>query len=510
MRDICILRSLLSFGLLMILLGLACKEAGLQSSVPNEDPNWLVVTRDGVWEKEVDVSGWEITEDVVELGDYPIFTYYPWQGEDSIEYSLDHNLLWVNGRLVGINLWSVEPEEIGDLEDILTVWGGVEDAERLEAFPNLLTAYFILEEGDNLEVLNTLPERVRLSVRCGDAELKHLAGFANLRGVDVFIDKGRGHELRHLRGLADLRILRVNSVPYSLGRLSLGEIATFKNLRVLEIDAVVDNTGVRNLAGLSKLRVLRLGVAKIGDKGFECLSHLSNIRELWLLNTLSSWRETFWDFLKGFEFKDLSDPDYLWEEFLDVFRPKPTRHGFCCLVRIPNLYSVRLAGFDISNSVSHELGNLASLRELYLYSSNVHIPELMHLERLSNLRKLYFFQVPVTDSDLVCLSRLSNIRYLGLQETRVSGEGLRYLTEFPCLENLSLSLNTLRDELGVIYLKELNGLKALDIKYFLTDTLLLNIASLTSLRKLDLSNSSVSKTVVDSLQKALPECKIMY
>lgn len=474
------------------LLQVSCISVETSASFSPKGPQKrLVITRDGVWEKNVDISGWDITKDVVELGDYPIFTYYPWQGEDSIDYSLDHNHLWVNGKLVGINLGSGKPEDIANPAEILAISvGRIEDVERLETFPNLITAQLFLEESDNLGVLNTLPERVKLYVRCDEAALKHLSGFANLRGVDVVVSDASWPRLEYLKRFPDLHYLRVACLE-DYPPLNLRFIGKLKKLRVLEIDAVVDYPSMRYLSLLDNIRVLRVCVSNSGNRGLFLISRLENLSELWI--------------------SDIEDRICAHRVFNNPwFDGSPSAKGFNYLQRLPHLYCLRLINFDIDEDVAQALGNLSNLNELYLYETGIPDHGTVHLTKLAGLKKLDLFQVPVEDSDLLYMSRLSALKYLGLRETRISREGLKYLSSLHSLENLSLSLNTLRDELGVIYLKELNGLKALEIEHFLTDTLLLNIVSLTSLRKLDLRNSSVSKTVIDSLQKALPECKIMY
>ncbi|TKJ37889.1 hypothetical protein CEE36_10905 [candidate division TA06 bacterium B3_TA06] len=42
----------------------------------------LRVYNNGVFEHKINITGWDVNEDLVKLGGF----YYPWQGEDSIDY----------------------------------------------------------------------------------------------------------------------------------------------------------------------------------------------------------------------------------------------------------------------------------------------------------------------------------------------------------------------------------------------------------------------------------------
>lgn len=103
-----ILKALMILG--AVLLALSCsKEAEEVASTPSSEPQpcTLRIYRDGEFERAVDVTDWELGEDVIHLSGYNSYAndsfcyYYPWRGEDSIDYRIDEVYLFVNGIAVG-------------------------------------------------------------------------------------------------------------------------------------------------------------------------------------------------------------------------------------------------------------------------------------------------------------------------------------------------------------------------------------------------------------------------
>jgi len=91
-------------------------------------PRWLRIYCEGEFEDSINVTGWEVNEDVVGIRRWG----YPWQGEDSISYSFylpsydttllpPYTYLVVNGRLVGVDPFGVRIENIPYKEEVLTL-----------------------------------------------------------------------------------------------------------------------------------------------------------------------------------------------------------------------------------------------------------------------------------------------------------------------------------------------------------------------------------------------------
>jgi len=243
--------SLLAIGL--VLTGLLSCTDKQKSTQLTAEPRWLRVYHDGEFKWKIDVSEWEVGEDVIDLG----FFYYPWQGEDSIDYdyhvpeeflpyldSLNHHRyskeelrkiygnpqyphsLNVNGKWVGLDIYAFPLRFIPHRESLLTVWQedvGFDDdtffLEDLRSFPNPLIASLWL--GSKLETrekrlkeLEALPSHIRLVVSCKDVtdeDLKRLSKLQNIREIYINSDRITNKGLSYLGNLKELRVLFVRS-----------------------------------------------------------------------------------------------------------------------------------------------------------------------------------------------------------------------------------------------------------------------------------------------------------
>ncbi|TKJ37893.1 hypothetical protein CEE36_10925 [candidate division TA06 bacterium B3_TA06] len=107
-----------------------------------------------VFVDSINITGWEVNEDVVELG----YFYYPWQGEDSIYFREGSHyyeeecypyvppplfLLEVNGKIVGLRTNPIS--SVSDSSDIITIiyepWANDDTIHyelSVDRFPNLV------------------------------------------------------------------------------------------------------------------------------------------------------------------------------------------------------------------------------------------------------------------------------------------------------------------------------------------------------------------------------------
>ncbi|TET22832.1 MAG: hypothetical protein E3J71_04420 [Candidatus Stahlbacteria bacterium] len=191
------------------------------------EPSWLRVYNAGVFEDSINVTGWEVNEDVIWIGSF----YYPWQGEDSINYDCYRlfplinggteeiwnrgSVLRVNGKLVGINTNYVDTLEIAEPHDVITatVWDCEECLEvSLEKFPNLVGIWVSVDDSNISKTLDVIPQDIRLYVFCFDAtnrSLRELSKFLNIRILYLERDRITNCGLRHLAKLKELRWLRI-------------------------------------------------------------------------------------------------------------------------------------------------------------------------------------------------------------------------------------------------------------------------------------------------------------
>ncbi len=92
-----------------------------------------------------------------------------------------------------------------------------------------------------------------------------------------------------------------------------------------------------------------------------------------------------------------------------------------------------------------------------------------------------------TDDDLKSLRTLSRLEFLSLEDTGISGAGLKHISGLPQLRSLSLR----------------------NACWF-TDAGAENLHDMTSLRELNLAFTQVTEPCVKRLQQALPNCRIEH
>lgn len=289
-----------------VLPALSCvEEAEEVASTPSSEPQpcTLRIYRDGEFERAVDVTGWEEYEDVIHLSGYyydSFCYYYPWRGEDSIDYQIDRAYLLVNGIAVGSPLtpgWcsrTIPKNTYYPWEDsILTTW------VDLTQWNNPLFDWGPWGQYPNLKV-------VRVSVDCHypHTTLRHFLGY-----IESFIRHGRiakfgvfyGQEeppdsvevyldfaclcdfcLRDQIEGINLKGIEIVGCGVTTN-LSLRYLRRSKGLRYLELHIwKVNNFGLRHLRYLPNLRELSLDCPKVDNRGIRYLKKLTNLRVLYL------------------------------------------------------------------------------------------------------------------------------------------------------------------------------------------------------------------------------------
>ncbi|MBA7690999.1 hypothetical protein ES703_99537 [subsurface metagenome] len=186
-------------------------------------PCWLRIYREGEFKDSINVRGWRKNEDVVRLGPY---FYYPWQGEDSISYSFSvtlndttyvsvYSYLVVNGRLVGIDPFSVNIDKLPCKEEILTLRRYDSNYTLL---PNLVMMPVRICSTDDIKELDSIPRNIRLDVYIAStfasvdfipAVLPKISRFRNVRVLEMtLLEEHVDTDLSWIRWLCRMRRLR--------------------------------------------------------------------------------------------------------------------------------------------------------------------------------------------------------------------------------------------------------------------------------------------------------------
>jgi|GEM_PF-1745078 len=205
--------SLLAVGVILIS-SLGCEEK----------PHWLRIYCEGEFKDSINVRGWRKNEDVVKIDEY----YYPWQGEDSINYSFHvpsydttllrpYSYLNVNGRLVGVDPFGVRIENIPYKEEVLTL---MRYDTNYKLLPNLVMLPRGICSVDDIDRLDSMPRNLRLYVYIysssayGDVDiipevLPRLVRFRNIRVLEMkLIWKNFEDDLPWTRWLCRMRGVR--------------------------------------------------------------------------------------------------------------------------------------------------------------------------------------------------------------------------------------------------------------------------------------------------------------
>lgn len=192
----------------------------------------------GEFEDSINVTGWEPNEDVVWLSEF----CYPWQGEDSIDYSGGYYIcegkkykektpdpfLEVNGKIVGLAIYHPS-ETYGafaafDSTTILTLnyMDPLFDSVQynlciLQRFPNLVGVDISIDVRTEMGKLDSIPSNVRLYLGCGyctNETLKKLSEYKNIRRLWVGCDSMSEEATRSILKLKGLRELSVPNPHY--------------------------------------------------------------------------------------------------------------------------------------------------------------------------------------------------------------------------------------------------------------------------------------------------------
>jgi len=304
----------------------------------------------------------------------------------------------------------------------------------------------------------------------------------NLREVEI-----DDADLEHLQGLPHLRSVLLNKTPIGeAGLKTLGEIETLENIDLR--GCATTNEGVAHLAGLSKLRGLRLSsrqaedtsdlsgaTSYVDDGAMASIGKLTNLEVLALDNLLV------------------------------------TEAGLAELADLKNLEELYLAGTPIGDEALALLDQFPKLRILRIAETNVSDDGLAHLVKLPNLKQLDISRcVSVTDAGMEHVGKLTQLTRLNLW--RISGltdAGVAHLAGLREMQWLNLD-NILLTDAGLVHLKDMNQLTFLHLgSTAVTDAGLQHLEHLKKLEYLNVSRSGVTAEGVAALKKKLPQTEIV-
>lgn len=222
---------------------------------------------------------------------------FPFGGEKKIVWRVGKRILTVNGRVFGVNLTDLSPQQANLLirkqgKNIrVVIW-----AKATTLHPTVISAlnasasdrlYLNLQEyggrSKELKRLEPLAQKlVYLSLKksfVNDRYLKNLTMLFRLETLVLHRTHVTQKGIKHLVGLPRLKHLDLSFSKVAQGTLAL--LCKLSNLETLSLsDTSITKETLRPLGGLKKLRSLHLAARTIGDEDLLHLSQLSRLEEL--------------------------------------------------------------------------------------------------------------------------------------------------------------------------------------------------------------------------------------
>ena len=292
-----------------------------------------------------------------------------------------------------------------------------------------------------------------LNTETTDAELSQLADHSTLTKLKIQeCDAITGSGLQVVEQLSKLEHIELVQTPITNeGVMHLQKVGTLKY--VLLSDIAINDEGLTFLSGCPEVDHLRLEVLKITDAGLEHLSPLSKLTKLSLEDC-----------------------------------PSVTGSGFTQLAALPGLEEINLKLTGVLPDHADNLASLTNVQQIVLDTDKVTDDVLAVLGTMSNIEILRLYSAPVTNAGLAHLRGLPGLQLLELASCQeITNEGLKALEGHPSLTDLDLS-----------------AVRGID------DSCVSILATIKSLKKVQVQDTPFSGSAAKELKELLPECTITY
>lgn len=291
-----------------------------------------------------------------------------------------------------------------------------------------------------------------------------------------------------------MRFMRLNKEQRNLFLLMLGSLATLGTVAVTSISfiKVVHDSQTTHITRAILSNPLA-GGSNISD------AKVNERRKLWPYLNMSKADDellrSFFDVDTGITRMELADNNV-------------SSLGVPYISLQKNVVSLHLEGTKIKDSDLTYIATLPKLERLYLDRTAVTDAGMKHISNMNTLERLSLDQTGVGDKGIAQLPR-QNLRELSLSNTHVRADGLAALGKFPKLKHLELGAYYSKGDKNLLALssaKELEWLDLKDSEIAVED--LDEVAQITSLRKLVLSNCQIEDGAVVALE-TLPNLKTL-
>jgi len=248
-----------------------CGKKPSPSPQVTEEPRekkWMAVYHGNKLKDSVDITYWEPGTDHFWIecvdgyidnmrrnnGGAKISYIYLWQGEDTIDYCLDeHHLLNINDVPCGIDLRYVPADSVPEPFLITTAIVRPEQILQLEKFPNLAVLNTHRFDDDYLPALSGLKKLQLLSLRRSRKKSQYSPGIT---------DEG----IKNLEGLTNLRVLDLSFTHISgEGITHLKKLSELRELNIYHTFMDLAGSDFKHLKAFQKLKRLRCSVYSFPD-----------------------------------------------------------------------------------------------------------------------------------------------------------------------------------------------------------------------------------------------------
>jgi len=375
------------------------------------------------------------------------------------------------------------------------------------------------------------------------AEMGHLSGLSTLKTLTfgyTFLEQIRFYDpgLEKIHSLAPT----LEHLVLRRARITGATLHPFTNLRSLDITwTLIQDDGMRSLAGMTKLRRLWAREMRITDKGLEPLANLKDLEELYLGGVPVT--DSGLAHLKGLtKLKKL-----------DLLSSNVTDAGLDALNGMKDLEYLNLYRTRVSNAGLAKLKKFTKLREMDLRYTRATAAGVQDLRAALPTANLIFGEATakpgarkpvtlaagksdsaaadwvktiggeaiiesgaivsvslagtaVTDDHLRSLASLSRIRKLVLDATEVGDLGMQHVSALTSLTDLSLN-NTSVSDAGVAQLSTLTALRSLSLNNTLIEgDGLKRLTTMQNLEELSLLGAPIQDSGLDIIPR-LPRLK---
>ncbi|MFT5526757.1 MAG: hypothetical protein ACI9HK_004737 [Pirellulaceae bacterium] len=279
-------------------------------------------------------------------------------------------------------------------------------------------------------------------------------------------------------------------------------VSKYKN-RVLTVDIDQEwtggNEGLRYLRYLHGTKTLNFPESTISDEGLAHLAPLPDVQILRLGRTsVKGPGLAYLQKMKSLVFLSLKGSD---------LAPGALKYLAGC----SKLQSLGLDDTNVTNQDLGEIDGLAELRNIWLNQTKVTDDGMVHLKKHQGLSKIIMTGVDLKGPGLAHLAELNNLEYLSLQFVKLEDSGMPFVGKLTQVATLGLD-DTLVTDAGMKYLTTLDtNLATLWLSNTkVTDDSIEHFKKLTSLRRIILRGTEVSKEGVKRLKTAMPKCTVEH